>query len=728
MTETSASPALPDSPLAPRGAVHIPIGIADTVDTLKTFVEAEGCFSPGVGSYGIFFAAFDPLTKTLLDPTRPGVAVAHGLSRGGALIPWSEWHAGQAIRVRTEVCHARRPMPGGQAHIVGARVTLTNDGQEQRPLSLYATLRPLGPAGGAVYNLSVDNGALLAQGRAALIPNVPPSAAGVLGTDSIGALLRTGEMPDGQNASSPTGDCSGALRFDLWLAPGETKTLGFVCPVLPGRRVTGHQWDGKSEWAQIDEAPLFPTAGGALQPDPGPAYYQALSADTLFAQAAAYWDDLAGQVTIQCPDPRWAESFAAIAGHVALTMNEGAPDVAVLNYNVFNRDGVYAASVLQKSGAFDLAEEAVAYLLAHPFSGRAYPEADNPGQVLWILGEQWRFTRDRDWLARAYPAVQKLAALIRYYRTTPGPHWVSSSGLQYGHALPLDERRQLEPGRCDGVHPEYTEAFDITGLRAAVALAQAAQSLREAEDWLLLAESLRDAYAEKFGMRLTQSYGAYCVLWPCHLFPLASGPGHEQFQSVGAQEPDGWRYFPLATAHQGLLAGNRASGHETLDAHLAHLQMSGWYAFDEGGDSGTGGWERKGLRTTWNPRVAMPHSWSVAEFHLLLRDCLAFEDGDRLVLLAGIPESWFTHPDGLSVTNLPTHFGPLSFTLAQQPADAVLTFTGSCAPPGGFRLRLPLALSAGAYADGLILTREPNGDFVLPANARNVHVTWETSP
>lgn len=34
--------------LDPLGKVHIPIGIANSLDTLKTFVEAEGNFSPGV--------------------------------------------------------------------------------------------------------------------------------------------------------------------------------------------------------------------------------------------------------------------------------------------------------------------------------------------------------------------------------------------------------------------------------------------------------------------------------------------------------------------------------------------------------------------------------------------------------------------------------------------------------------------------------------------------------
>ena len=49
-----------DATLDPRGTVHIPIGIANTLDSLKTFVEAEGIFSPGVGTYGIYFWVYDP--------------------------------------------------------------------------------------------------------------------------------------------------------------------------------------------------------------------------------------------------------------------------------------------------------------------------------------------------------------------------------------------------------------------------------------------------------------------------------------------------------------------------------------------------------------------------------------------------------------------------------------------------------------------------------------------
>ncbi len=63
--------ALAAGPLDPRGQIHIPIGIPNSVDTLKTFVEAEGNFSPGFATYGIYFWLYDPNTQQLIAPTAP---------------------------------------------------------------------------------------------------------------------------------------------------------------------------------------------------------------------------------------------------------------------------------------------------------------------------------------------------------------------------------------------------------------------------------------------------------------------------------------------------------------------------------------------------------------------------------------------------------------------------------------------------------------------------------
>ena len=717
----AADSSITDS-LDPRGEMHIPIGIANTLDSLKTFVEAEGDFSPGVGSYGIYFWLYDPAAGRLFAPTMKDVPCAHGLAEGGYLIPWAKWTAG-ALEIRSEICHVLQDSPQGQVHVVGARVTVRNSERESKAVCLYAALRPLGPAGFAVHSLRVDaaGDALLVEDKSALVVKQTPSRAGVVATDTIASFALRGAVPEDRSATSGQGDCSGTLRFDVTLAAGESKTFEFICPVLPGRRAVRHAWDGVSEWAQFDLAQPNPEAGGVLQPDAGLPYYRQLNVDQLFDAARDYWKALVGKVELRLPDRRWSEAFAAITGHAAVAMNEGAPDVAVVNYNVFNRDGVYVANILQKAGRADRAAQAIDYFLAHPFNGRSYPEADNPGQILWIMGEHWRFTRDRSWLARIYPAAQKLAAMVRYYRTIPGPHWVQMDALAFGDEVPAQKRRELVAGRCDGQNPAYTEAFDLAGIRAAAVLAKALGKNEDAASYETFASELFASYDRTYGAHLPDKYGSYCVLWPCRLYPSQEDKACAQFQGLGSQKPESWRYFPLARAHQSLLAGNRAAGYRTLESHLDQPQMRYWYAFDEGGKSGSGGWGH--LRTKWNGSVAMPHGWAIAEVLLLLRDCLAYEDDGQLVLFAGVPIDWFTDRAGMTIRNLPTHFGVLDAAWESTDNGVTLRLDGKAAPPSGFVVSLPALRKARISVGGKIIESTKRG-FLLPADTKQAHVQF----
>jgi hypothetical protein len=709
--------------LNPRGKVHIPIGIANSLDTLKTFVEAEGNFSPGVGSYGVYFWIFDKNIGRLFAPTMDGVKCEHGLADERYLIPWAKWSAGD-ITIKTEVCEIKRSFQKADVFIVGSRVTLNNTCNKAREVILYVALRPLGPAGFDVKELAVssEGDALLVDGHPAIVVMDKPSDAGVLATDTIGEFALQARTPSKKLASSQSGDCSGALRYDLRLSTDDSKTLGFVCPVLPGRRAVGHKWDGVSEWAQFDLAKLNPSSGGVLQADLGLEYYRGLSVSALFAEARDYWKKLVEKVQLDLPDARWEAAFAAIIAHAAMSMNEGAPDVAVVNYNVYNRDGVYVANIFQKSGNTNLAVEAINYFTKHPFNGRSYPEADNPGQILWVMGQQWQFTRDRKWVRRIYPLARKIAEMIKYYRTTSGPHWVSMDSLDFGTNLSEDKRRELKPGRCDGYHPEYTEAFDIAGLYGAVILADALGKTSEATMWRDLADVLLETYDTKFGGNLPKEYGSFSVLWPCRLYPLDSGKANTQFKDIGRQKPGGWRYFPLTRAHQGLLTGNRQAGYGTIQLHLDHEQMRHWYAFDEGGKSGSGGWGR--VRTTWNGNVAMPHGWAIAEFWLLMRDCLVFEDNQRLVLLSGIPPNWFTHKDGIIIKELPTYFGKLNLLWKPTQGGATLRLDGVAKPPKGFLLRLPKSLNPTVTINGQAVSIGLVGEFILPPQTKQAQVSF----
>jgi len=89
---------------------------------------------------------------------------------------------------------------------------------------------------------------------------------------------------------------------------------------------------------------------------------------------------------------------------------------------------------------------------------------------------------------------------------------------------------------------------------------------------------------------------------------------------------------------------------------------------------------------------------------LLLRDCLVFEDGERLVLLAGIDPAWFRDERGIAVENLPTHFGACSFTYTAKGQAGILRLTGDAKPPGG------------------VILRGPKGDVVIPPGAREARI------
>ncbi|MFC1636547.1 hypothetical protein ACFL5Z_17080 [Planctomycetota bacterium] len=722
----------PQTQLNPVGKFHIPIGIPNSLDSLKTFVEAEGIFSPGIGSYGIYFWVFDPVLNRLIAPTFKHVPCTHGLMEDRLLIPWSRWHAGPIV-VRTEICEVKRKHPQGDVYLVGARAKLTNTSDQSRRVSLYVALRPLGPAGFDVRQLDVASkrDALLANGHTALLSCTRPSAAGVLGTDTIGDWAIRGEMPEAQTAISDKGDCSGALRFDLNISAGRTETVELVCPVLPGRCAIRHQWTPRSH-NYIDSAVPHSKADGIDIPDAGLDYYRSISADDLFEQARDAWRRFYSRVGLELPDARWTNGFYVMLAHAGLCMNEGAADVTVLNYPVFNRDGMYIANMMQKAGLTRLSKAVIDYFLAHPFNGRPFPEADNPGQVLWSMGQHWSFTHDKAWLRRIYPSARKIAEMIRYYHTPPGPYWVGLNSLNFGDAVPREKRTELKPGRCDGVHPEYTEAFDIAGLRIAGDFAEVMGQAQKAQRWRQLADQLMTEYDRLFGKNLRKGYGSYSVLWPCRLYPVDKGKAQDQFSGIGKQELVTWRYFAPATAHQGLLAGNREAGYGTVDLHLDHPQMRSWFAFDEGGKSGSGGWHH--LRTTWihsktepdkNKAVAMPHGWALAEIWLLMRDCLVYEQNGRLVLLAGVSPDWFRDTKGITIKNLPTYFGKLDLRLKTTSQGAILELGSQIRPPGGFVLRLPSTLKAQPTVEGKSVTSDSSGNYFLPKDTTRVQLEFK---
>lgn len=123
-----------------------------------------------------------------------------------------------------------------------------------------------------------------------------------------------------------------------------------------------------------------------------------------------------------------------------------------------------------------------------------------------------------------------------------------------------------------------------------------------------------------------------------------------------------------------------------IDYFFNHHVAPSPYTYSEGEKdeiSAMHSWERT---CGWDiRRFGTPDKWTAAELFPLLQDCLAREHDDALIIGFGVPVSWMN--ESISVTDLPTRFGKLSFTY--DPTSATACATVENPPPGGIRLDFP---------------------------------------
>jgi hypothetical protein len=156
-----------------------------------------------------------------------------------------------------------------------------------------------------------------------------------------------------------------------------------------------------------------------------------------------------------------------------------------------------------------------------------------------------------------------------------------------------------------------------------------------------------------------------------------------------------WTYFALAEAHQRLRLGEVDRVLATLDWFDANDTVPGLQVFWEGDDeeNSFGGW--RDVRGNLAPNGVTPHFWTSAEGLLLSLEMLAYVDQDRsrLTIGGGLPPQWLDRP--LSVSEVGTTVGPVSWRWNGRQCVAV------DAPAG-----LSLAMGP-SFPDGTVIVRAP---------------------
>ena len=109
------------------------------------------------------------------------------------------------------------------------------------------------------------------------------------------------------------------------------------------------------------------------------------------------------------------------------------------------------------------------------------------------------------------------------------------------------------------------------------------------------------------------------------------------------------------------------------------------------------------------------HVWAAAEWLLMIRNCFVREEGDHLVLAAGVPERWLSGQNIIRFGPAPTSFGTISLQISQQQAkQVVLEWQADWHKGVGPQLEISLAgyqtITTAAAATGIVRLEKRSTD------------------
>ncbi len=607
--------------------------------------------------------------------------------------------------------------PGASALII--RYHVENQSREADSVRLLLALRPfqvnppwqfLNTVGGVapVYAIRVEDDEVRVDDKRVVLLT-PPDAAGVVpfAAGDVVEWLEGGEVPPMQSVEDPTRYASAALAYDLAIPPGAAREIALAVPF-------------HDAW----ESPF---------PDPDVARHSMswfVDRQVSFVEQA--WAEKLDRVAFTLPPEAGdlAETIQSTLGYIFVNRDGAAIQPGSRSYNrSWIRDGSLTSSALLRLGHPEAAKAFAEWYAPFQYeSGKVpccvdaagagpVPENDSHGQLIFLAAEVYRYTHDRDFLRTMWPHVEAAVAYmdtLRAQRMTPA---YESDTLQAYYGL-LPESISHEGYSAKPMHSYWDQLFGLRGYKDAVFIAEALGEDAAAAHFA----ASRDAFARD----LAASYRRAMAMRNIDYLPgsVELGDFDPTSVSIALDPVDARDIFPDGALEATFdrwwdFFERRRDGLEEWDAYTPYewrnvgaLVRLGekeralealWWFFGHRRPAAWNQWAEVVWRDPLAPQFIgdMPHTWVGSDFIRAVTDLFAYEEGDRLIVGAGIPEAWAQSETGVGVQRLGTHYGPLSYTLTDDGTAATFVIEdGPTVPPGGLIVKSPFDEARSATIDG----------------------------
>jgi hypothetical protein len=674
-----------------------PVGVAGAASA--AILNEEGMLEPDRGSLSLEpFLYTDGELVTWAD-VEPEISLAQNCLP----IPSSRWRHRGFVLTTTAFAAAD---PGGPAARACYRVE--NNAPTPKRVRLFVALRPFqvtppwqsfeglgGPA--RVRSLTWRDGAVVVDGGLRVVPLTPPSGFGAAAFEQGGALrhLARGALPPRTEVEDAFGYASGALAWDLELAPGAAGEVHVAVPFAdrPALGPVGHAEMRSTNAATLDEV-------------------------------TRDWKRKLGAVGVNLPESAAAcvDTVRTATAHILVNRDGAAIQPGPRRYTrSWIRDAATMSAALLRMGCpgevRDFLEWYAPYQAADgnvpcvvDRAGADWlPEHDSHGQLVFTLAEYFRFTGDRDFTARLWPAARRAVSYLEALRAQRiGPEFRGPEKRARFGILP--ESASHEGYLAQPVHAYWDDFWALRGLGDAVMLARALGDAADAERIDALRQVLHRCLYESIETTIVTrglSYVPGSVEWadfdptatataitttdaPQQLPAAALAWTFDQYlcdlrrRRSGEIDWNNYSAYELRILGALVRLGRRDDAHELLAFFLGDRRPRPWNEWPE---------------ISWrDPRSPghlgdVPHAWIGAEFVLAVLGLFAYERpaDDALVLAAGISAAWLDAGE-VGIDDLPTWWGRLRYTLRRHRDNAIELdlAPGLRPPPGGIVIRPPL--------------------------------------
>jgi hypothetical protein len=589
--------------------------------------------------------------------------------------------------------------------LLNIQYTLKNKSTEYQQGNIYFAIRPfqvnptyqfLNAAGGVatVESIRFEDYRAIINGEKSIYPLFKPDNMGASDFDSgeIIEFISKDKLPNNISTNDKLGLASAAYGYTYKLKPEEAGCFSFIIPF--------HDKEIK--------LPTFPNESGG----------NSFMNDKLFS-IKKFWEEKLNTFEIKLPGKykKWTNTLRSTLAYILINRDGAGIQPGSRSYErSWIRDGSLTSSALLKLGITEEVKEFINWYSSYQFSSGKVPcvvdrrgpdpvlENDSHGQLIYVIHQYFLFTKDTLFLREKFENVIKAVSYIEHLieqRSTP--EYLLTDSLKAFYGL-LTESISHEGYSEKPMHSFWDNFFAIKGLKDAVDIASILGEHELKKKFSAIHQKFKVDLYNSISLSIHNKgidYIPGCVelgdidatstaiaIYPCNEKanlpqPYLKNTFDHYFDYFIKRRDDksfNWiNYTPyeLRTVGAFIQLDQRERGHELMNYFFKDQRPQGWNHWAE---------------VVWKdpilPRFIgdMPHTWVGSDFISSLRSLLIFEDEQRkaLIIGAGIIPEWVEEKSGVTVKNLKTYYGTISFSIIKQDENTMLLKIGGSIelPPG----------------------------------------------